>query len=410
MKRPFLVAVSAVVVLLVVVVVSRSVGSRMATAIEPLLDGGDLRLEEIPSGKVLHIRASAESMGAPGTSTRKQHELWLDPKADDARYTVMKEDGSDKVTTTRSGRTISRYHHDQARKTTDVAASDDAAFLEVGAPLLMAHRLVASGSADGNGRVTVTHGELNGQEVIHVQMPAPDGIDAQVVYTVAKDTLLPLRIEVVRATADGDVSTLEGQTWSYEAVEILDRSQLPADLFSALSDDPAVTEARSTYMTLDQARGFAEFATFFVGESYNGLPISGITHSQGLGPGYARKSGGPPMVRFSITYADSFKTTNRRVDRLSIVQMPGDCPKRGLIGVHESTPGEGSAAPPSETVTVGADQGLLFPRGSGDRADLQLQRSGTCILVYGQDREDVLRAGELLRPLNRLAMEDEAGG
>lgn len=163
-------------------------------------------------------------------------------------------------------------------------------------------------------------------------------------------------------------------------------------------------------MSLEQARGFAEFATFFVGESYNDLPIIEITHRQGLGPGYARQRGGPPMVMFSITYADSFKTTNRRVDQLSIVQMPGDCPKRGLIGVRESTPGEGSGAPPSETVTVGADQGLLIPHGSGDRADLQLQRSGTCILVYGQDREDVLRAGELLRPLNRLDIQDETGG
>ena len=382
------VGIGSLVFLFVVVVVVASTG-RLPSMKSVEARSGQIGavLADTPLGKVLHVTAVVRSVDAQGASLSKQHEMWLDPRTRDTLYTVMNVDGTERITHVRHGRMISRYHSDTDRVITSIATSDDELFLDTGIRLLLPRRAWEQGWASGH------NVEFEGQPAVQIQPIEPDSEGVSHRYWVSKETLLPLKEQVVRVKPSGDEVEVGTSIWSYQTVEHVDRSELPVSLFELQVAD-TVTEARSTYMSLAQAHDFNSFEVYFAGDTFDGLPIFAIVYREGLGPGYEHANSGLPMVLFDVTYAEPFDRSDRRTDKLSVVQMPVNdgCPPRKYPSRADVLP--------LDVLDIGGVQASLYEHGPNGRVDLQMQRGNTCIIIYARDRDRVLMAARSLRPLN----------
>jgi hypothetical protein len=250
--------------------------------------------------------------------------------------------------------------------------------------LNVASRLLRYKTALERGELEVLgEGEVRGRQAIQVRRQWLSG-PVTVTSWIDKETLLPLE-ETFSETNVGDQPTVIGTAiWTYTVLEKLSREQVPADVF-ALDVPPDANRVTTTYMSTTDTAGFRDFDIYYVGPSFNGLPIFAMSQVQATGPKYPEQ-----LVSFDVTYAEPFTDTPRRPDQLSIIQMPRapDTPREVAPGVPAT----------GEEVEVRGIPAVLYSTGTG--MDLEIELGDTFIRIHGDNRAQVLGAADSLQKLN----------
>ncbi len=336
--------------------------------------------------RVLHIQAVAEVLNPEGMPTGTQrYELWFDLNTLDTHY-VVETPGGEKEITVRQGRTVRTYYPGNKRLITNIAATDDAEMLNVADRFLEYKRALERGELQ-----LLEESVIRDRPAVRVERQA---LSEPLIITtwLEQETFLPLEETFSTITPDGNRIPRETLIWTYPTIKHVARNELPPEVFS-IDVPPDVTQVTNRYMTVTDAAIFAEFDVYYLGDSYNGLPLFGITYSQATGPGYADSyaPGQESLDSFNVVYADPFIPGRpRRPDQLSVVQesISQYCPREAAPGV----PAVG------EPVQVNGRQATLYDHGGG--VDLELRLGSTLITIHGRDRRDVLQAAASLQRLN----------
>lgn len=329
--------------------------------------------------KVLHAQISFVWLSPEGAAPELgTHELWFDPNTNDTKYIVKDAGGSAKIISARQGRAAKRYIPEVNSLTTDVAATGDAELLNVASSLLGYKSALKRGELERLGE-----GEVRGHKAIQVRR---QWLSEPVTVTtwLDKETLLPLEETLSNTNPDGTQKVFGTIVWTYTVIENVPRDQIPADVFTIVVP-PDATQVTNRYMSATEAATFGGFDVYYLGDSFNGLPIFAMVHRQASGPRYPQQ-----LVSFDVGYADPFTNSQRRPDKLSVVHQPAQ-----LHRPRETAPGQLAVG---EAVQVNGVQATLYDIGAG--ADLELQLGSTFVTIHGANRQQVLRAGESLRKLN----------
>jgi outer membrane lipoprotein-sorting protein len=318
--------------------------------------------------QVLHVRASMDEFDGQGVrQSTTLHELWFDPVTMDTKYVTSDVNGAHKVTQLRHGRTVIIYDHNNNYSTVNEAATDDSPMLGVASRFLWYKEALQSGQLQHLG-----DGEVRGSQATKVK---GQGRDMAVVSWLDKQTLLPL--EEVFSTGK---APLETARWTYSLVEHRSRDQTPPDAFS-LSVPSDANSVFSQYMSVSQAAAFTESDTYYLGDSYDGLPLFAITYRRLTGPEYL--IGGKPQTSVDITYfRDGIK--------IALVQQPAAQHRQ-----RESAPGVPWIG---EKVQVDGHDATLYAQ--PNEVDLDIRLGNTIVTIFGRDRQQVLKAAAALRKLN----------
>lgn len=337
--------------------------------------------------RVLHIQAIAEVLGPEGVPTQPElHELWFDSVTLDTRYSIEGVGATDKVIMVRQGRMVRMYHPGDRRLIIHIAATDDAKMLDIADQLLEYKRALQRRELQ-----PVEEGVIGGRPAIRVERRALSE-PLLISSWLDKQTLLPLKELFFQTTPDGNRTEIQTRVWTYTTIEHVAQDQLPADTFS-IAVPADVTQVTYRYMTVTDAATFDEFDVYYLGDSYNGLPLFGITYLQATGPEYAQITGSEqqPLISLDVVYAEPFTPNGPpRPDQLSLVQQPA----------HMRRPREVAPGVPAvgESIQVNGRQATLYEQGGG--VDLELQLGNTLITIHGRNRQDVLQAAASLQRLN----------
>lgn len=330
--------------------------------------------------KVLHVEVSMVAISPEGGTTQtKTHDLWFDPNTNDTKYVVKDAAGALQSVSVRQGREAKTYVSKTNSLTTNIAATDDAEMLNVASLLLGYPVAFERGELERLGE-----GEVRGRKALQVRR---QWLSQPVTVTswIDKETLLPLEETFSEAGAGGKQEVLSTSIWTYKVLERVSRGQIPAGVF-ALDVPPDATRVTTKYMSAAEAAGFRDFDIYYVGASFNGLPIA-LFYTEAIGPGYPQQ-----LVRFDVAYSDPFiRGKTRRPDQLSLVQQPAR-----LHQPREIAPGQLAVG---ESVQINGVEATIYDY-TGPGAALELLLGSTFITIHGGDRQQVLQAAGSLQKLN----------
>jgi hypothetical protein len=309
----------------------------------------------------------------------RENEFWYDPNTQDARYDQKSLTSDYHTIMRRNGRTYSTQYP-RINMVSDETYTDETAPIlrSVQDKVLFYKAALDRGELRGIGE-EVVDGKL---AIVVWQQADLEGID---VLRVSVDSVsgLPLKEIAYRNSLLGGVEEVEKQFITYTLVEHVDRSNLPADLFSA---PDAVHRVNQVYMTPTSAGNFAEFGIYWLGTSFNALPLATIDHTE-----YVNVDAPGRISAVSASYA----APSIAPVGLHIRQQPSTGVTDEARECGES-PGSSGVA---ERVAVGDRQVVLCDfEGEGVQANLMID--GTFITLSGRHRQEVLQAVESLRKLN----------
>lgn len=325
---------------------------------------------ETPQGAAKHRRAT---------------EFWLDTTTGDARFHEKDLAGTYEVIYVRSGRTYTRYFPLEKRALTQIAADDRAPFLTAVQDMMLGYKAkLAQGEVRAAGRQAV-----DGKAAVKVERRGlPAAVSAVDAY-LDEASGLPLREVGYRLSSAGQIEQVETHQLTHKRDERLPRSQVPANHF-AVATPAGWASTTARYLTPATAASFRQYDLYWLGPSYGGLPLFGITHDEVVRPA------GPPPSRSSgvaVLYAHPFSDGRRQPGDLSVVQGPPPSAETPVGRPRPPRPGN------AEQVTVGGRQATLYSAGRG-HVQVELTIGGTFITVHGAERGQVLQAAQSLRRLN----------
>lgn len=343
---------------------------------------GDL---DVPG--VLHLQAQHVWYGPAGQDeSRRQTEVWLDPQTDSARLEERDASGKPDVTTVREGLRLATFLVDGKSAILHVAADGSAPYLNAVHDQVLAYK-----TALDAGRVQVL-GEESFAGVVTTKIRTPAVLDSDSGLTryevnLDKESGLPLRqsaFQVDPANPSG-VQLMGTELIQYRLFEHLDQALLPTDTFSTAI--PAGWNFTSyTALTAGTANGFHAFDMYWLGSSFGGLPLFGMSHDEA-------QRGTTHINSVDVTYANPFVNGVRAPGQVSLIERPPggprDMPTPGM-------PAPAGTAPRS--VTVAGRAGTLFEGGGPVRLEMTI--GGTFITIFGSDRPQVLQAAGSLQKLN----------
>jgi len=226
-------------------------------------------------------------------------------------------------------------------------------------------------------------GTVQGQPAVRVELEfTTEGTAMKVSAWLGEETLLPLE-EITFAIVDGTPHELGTREYVYETVEYLDRTQLPSDFF-VLSAPPAVARFhQESYMSLAQAEAFDGFSTYWLGESFGGLPLRSLIFTTSEG-GFLEL---PLEEVFRVAYGKSFAEERAEpVGDVYVLQRP----------VSQAVTPAGEPAPVAiDNPTLGLLDGALY-----EGRFLIVQVGDMMIQILARNDQELLEVAENLVPLN----------
>ena len=310
--------------------------------------------------------------------------LWYDTDNGDTRYESDSGSGPP-VVETRRGDTA-RYAQGEQGLEVMQAVTETSRMLRVADGVLWPRRE----NETGNLPVFDT-GFVNGRPALLVYDGAfgePGG--AHYVVWVDEDSLLPL-LEITTGTVPADLNDpphteVITATWVYSVTEFVDRSELPSDFFEFEPESPDTAETQ-TYMTVDEASEFTDFAVYYLGEEFDGLPIFALGTTVLSGTVFEEEFGLPSFETFSATYAESYENPDRRGDQIGVEQQSASAGYNPLSGLEGGTP-----------VNIGGTPAMLYNQGG--TCLLVMEKEGTSIEIYAKNALLAVQAAESLQRLN----------
>ncbi len=343
---------------------------------------GDL---DVPG--VLHLQAQHVWYGPAGQEvSRRQSELWLDPHTNSARLEHRGASGKPDVTTVREGLRLATFMVDGKSAIVQVAADGSALYLNAVRDQVFAFKALLDA-----GRAQVL-GEESFAGVVTTKIRTPAVLDSDSGLTryevnLDKQSGLLLRqsaFQVDPANPSG-VQLMGTELIQYSQVEHIDQALLPTDTFSTAI--PAGWNYSSyTALTPGTANALHAFDMYWLGSSFGGLPLFGMSHDEA-------QRGTTHINSVNVTYANPFVNGVRAPGQVSLIERPplgpGEMPTPGM-------PVPAGTAPRS--VTVAGRAATLFQGGGPVRLEMTI--GGTFITIHGTDESQVLQAAGSLQKLN----------
>src|SRR3990170_1250800 len=124
-------------------------------------------------------------------------------------------------------------------------------------------------------------------------------------------------------------------------------------------------------MTASEAEGFTEYSVYYLGESFDGLPLDAIVYSETRGPTIEARIGAAmvPMKSFSVIYMDHLDDPDPRDDQFTLDQRPAS----GYV--------PGADQPGGAQISINGTTATLYMEGA--RVILNMQLDETDITIYG---------------------------
>lgn len=313
-------------------------------------------------------------------------EFWLDLSSRDARFVAKDLAGNEESIEVRKGSTVTNHLPTKKIMSSETAADSKAGFLtRVEDRLLSYKSLLDRGQVKPAGEEVVA-----GQQATRVELVDAHGGGAVHAY-VSKANGLPLKEVFYHRGATGALEELSVRTTSYSRVEQVRRDQVPVDVFAPPVVGADWHKESSRALTQATARFFQEYDLYWLGSSYDGLPLYGISHKQfenPTGKPYSRLS------QVSVLYADPISEhDDAGRGQIAVVQRPA----LTLEDVASRERALGSAAK-GEQVTARGYQGALYLDGTTARLELTIGQ--TFVQIHGSSRTQVLQAAQSLTKLN----------
>jgi len=218
------------------------------------------------SDEVLH--AIVKRSGDPEGKSFYTVEIWVDEAIGDSRAIFRDENGNRTGDILISGKEkFESYNLGPAPATQFIAAdTQDEMLRSVEQQLWRYKWLLEKGEA-----VVIGKEVVNERRVLKVEVRLPSAEDEKIVAIVDEETKLPYLETVYREGKEA-----ESIRSTYEVIEMLPRSSLPAGTFEReVSQDVHRTIQK---MSLEQAKNFAEFDLYYLGEEFDGLQIQSIQY------------------------------------------------------------------------------------------------------------------------------------
>jgi hypothetical protein len=351
------------------------------------------------SAQVLHVRASVASTDNP---TARIHEMWTVTDTNEVRY--YRSNPYEEAVETRSGVTVTSHvtHSYQssveARFSRRVAIDENQAMLDIDAEFTIYADLMAEGAL-----TVMEYGTVQGRPAIRVEYTHEgmlEGLEGkQILQSVWLDqaSLVPYSEKSFDVT-NGPPVELATTTYTYDVIEYVDRTALPARFFE-LQPPASVTPELDRYMTVSEAQGFAPFAVYWLGQAFNGLPLDTINYQ-------LTASSEKPGGSFAVEYGhDYWQERSNPVGRVSLVQEPAS-------QFQWTGSGEGATVLPPELVEVTVPGGsptqvnnpvlgqldaVLY---NSDPPHMQLVVGATGITIHARNNQELVDAASALQRLN----------
>jgi hypothetical protein len=312
-------------------------------------------------------------------------ELWFDPRNQRGRVESHDRDGTLESLAVVDGDTYGEYDGFDSSVVINKILGHQMWLVWLGAPgASVYHEAFLN-----RGIINATEATVDGVPALKIEtavLSEEGTVEANRTIYLDKASHLPIRTET-KPVAEGEGTQKETHTTAYRVVEWLPVEAVDPALFALPKDLPEVEDTTiHREMTVEEARAFRDFDTYWLGESFQGLGISRVLEFRST-PGTG--SIGPWTHYFEFDYS-----TPGMADRgpLQVSSYPVDM-------FHQPRASADFTAGPSDReVSVAGTTGVLSTSDSGVR--LQLQLGNTVIYIDGDSQDRVLAAGQVLARLN----------
>jgi len=332
---------------------------------------------------VLHAQAEHFLLGPSGEQKLSSRtEFWFDPQTESTRLDRKDASGAIQVRLVREGLSVTHFFDSQRYAVLQTSTDGSAPFLNAGRDQVFGFKAtLAAGQAQAMADET-----LAGVTTTKLRMAAAldDGVD-RLEVNLDKQFGLPVREVRLRTRSQGDPQVAETELIKYSRVEHVAQSLLPANTFSTAIPNGWTF---STYgaLTPDTARVFRGFDIYWLGPSFGGLQLLGMSNDE------AQRTT-THISSVTVTYGHPFANGVRAPGQITLVQRPP-------LGVTDkpapAAPQPAGASP--EVITVGGRPATLFRTEGVARVELTLAQ--TFVTIHGTDIAQLLEAARDLQRLN----------
>jgi len=353
------------------------------------------RLQVSAEAPVFHVKAAHRTMTAAGAAgPRTLREIWIDTETGNARLSETDEGWGLVLLQVRNGITFQEYWPSTNHLSTRRFVGDDPYLGRIQNQVWLYRDALAIRTVAQKGEA-----EVDGRRVIQAEVLGPDSELPKIQVLLDKETLLPVRRTYFRTEADGSLVPAETVETTYPTVEYVSRDTLPPG-FLEISVSPGASVERYDEMTVDEARGFANFDLYYVGEAFENFQLRSIYDFESM----ARDT---PPVRFVHFIYEDRSSAPESPAYLFVESMPaaGRPPRVVAPGRSEEEIRELEKAldrltadPGKEEIMLGGVVATLS--GGAATARIELNLGDAIVKLSGQDRAQVVRAAEALVRLN----------
>jgi len=242
------------------------------------------------------------------------------------------------------------------------------------------HQMIASGDAQLLGEETIDGTAAYKLQITREETLGSDPVRTVKTVYVRKSDYLPVKVveESILTTAAGNLHTRD--TVTLTEVAVIEREAMPAGLFEVQT--PEGEEHVEGTLTLEQARQFADFDLFWLGETADALRLSSIRY--GRESDEVTKEAWPSLrIQFAYTATDGGTAPSLHVT--VVPRVAGEW-KTMLVGADLTT-----------REVAGA---TVFVAGTFDGAAAIVDRGDATVVITADDEASALDAAARLTALN----------